>query len=135
MQDLSPAKTWRLQKYRYRLLGSVCTNCQSNYYPYKAFCTKCLKENSIKEYEFKPFGKILSWTVINVAPKGFEKFTPYIVALVRLSEGPIILSQICDTTEDKLKTGLKVKAVFRKLAATDDTEIIKYGLKFEPQEL
>lgn len=132
MDKVSPAKIWRLQKYRYRLKGSYCAKCRKRYYPFKFFCPSCHSDQNIKDIELSPFGKVISWSQIYFAPAGFEKYAPYVIALIKLSDGPVILSQLCDCDFSKVKFGLKVEAVFRKLALPDDQSVIKYGIKFRP---
>ena len=41
-------------------------------------------------------GEVFSYSTIHNAPEGFEKYTPYTVALVRLPEGPLITAQLTD---------------------------------------
>jgi uncharacterized OB-fold protein len=134
MHESSPSKIWRMQKYRYKLLGSYCTKCKKSYYPAKAICKICHNSENIKETELLPEGKILSWSVIHVAPNGFEKLTPYIIALVKLKEGPVILSQVVGLLENEVKKGMRVRGVFRKLGQPEDTEVIKYGIKFASEK-
>jgi len=86
----------------------------------------------LQEEEFTPQGKILSWSTIRVAPNGFEKLTPYTIALIRINEGPVVLSQIVNVTEADMIRGMKVTGVFRKLGLPGDADVIKYGIKFVP---
>jgi hypothetical protein len=60
----------------------------------------------------------------------FEHYTPAIVALVQLEEGPKVLSQIVDCELDEVKIGMEVEACFRKLFEQDRSGIISYGFKF-----
>lgn len=121
-----------MQQYRYRLNGSFCTKCKIKYYPFKTVCSNCHSAEDIAAINLQPIGRILSWTTIEAAPSGFEKYTPYILALIKLQDGPVLLSQICECEEQDIKKNLRVKAVFRKLAYPDDAGVIKYGLKFTP---
>ena len=41
-------------------------------------------------------GEVITWTVINSAPIGFEKYTPYMVALIELEDGLRLISQLVD---------------------------------------
>ena len=82
--------------------------------------------------EFSGKGKVFSYTIIYAAPKMFEHYTPAIVALVQLDEGPKVLSQIVDCELNELKIGMEVEACFRKLFEQDRGGIISYGFKFRP---
>ncbi|KKQ41807.1 MAG: hypothetical protein US60_C0029G0007 [Microgenomates group bacterium GW2011_GWC1_37_8] len=121
-----------MQKVRYRLIGNYCMNCKKISYPAKSFCPSCRKSDSLKSHVLSPLGKIFSWSLLYVAPEGFEQLIPYPIALVKMDDGPIILSQITDYDLKDLKSGSRVEAVFRKLVEPNGESIIRYGLKFRP---
>jgi len=128
----SSSKIWRMQKKRYRLLGVRCESCKKVWYPTKKVCTNCGKGDNLRTFVLSGEGRILSWSLIFAAPLGFENITPYPIALVKLKEGPIILTQITDYEEKDLKIGREVEAVFRKLLDTSKDGVINYGIKFRP---
>ena len=72
-------------------------------------------------------GKVISFTKVFVAPEGFEKETPYFLALIELENGVRVLSQIVDS--DEVKIGDKVKKAFR-IISSSSTGVINYGYKF-----
>ena len=131
-QFLSPSKTWRMQKLRYRLVGSYCSVCGTTFYPSRSFCPNCHRGDKLATKILSPRGKILSWSVIYAPPSGFSSLTPYVIALVKLGDGPTIFTQITDCVEKDLRVGLPVEAVFRKLRSAGSEGIIQYGLKFRP---
>ncbi len=132
MYEDSPSKIWRTEKAKYRLLGGQCNKCRTVCYPAGKICPKCKSINSFVPFTLKPFGKIISYSLIHVAPYGFENFTPYPIALIKLADGPIVLSQITDYEDKDLKIGTKVEAVFRKILTTSKSGVIRYGIKFRP---
>ncbi len=77
-------------------------------------------------------GKLLAWTKIYVAPVGFEHQTPYIVGIVRLSDGEKLPVQIVDCKEENLKPNQKVMVVVRKIGKVASAEVIEYGIKVKP---
>jgi len=79
-------------------------------------------------------GKIISWTELCVAPFGFEKETPYFLAIIELENKAQILSQVVDSAPEKIKIGAKVKKVFRKISDIDPEGAIAYGYKFKVVE-
>lgn len=121
---------WRLQEAKYRLVGSRCKNCGSLYYPPKTLCPQCRSRGEIEDYEFSGKGKILSHTTIRTAPEGFEKEVPYPVAIIQLKEGPKVAGQVVDSRE-RVESGKKVKAVFRKVYEDGPSGVIHYGLKWK----
>ena len=74
-------------------------------------------------------GKIISWTVIRSGPEGFNRQTPYIVALVELETKNRMMMQIVDDCGLPIKTGQKVVTVVRRGAETDNGGVIDYALK------
>jgi len=79
-------------------------------------------------------GMLYSYTIIHTPPSKFEGQAPYAVGIVELEEGPRITSQIVDCELNKIKIGMKVEAVFRKIQEDGDTGAIYYGFKFKPVE-
>ena len=130
MHKKSPIKIWRKFSSRYRLLGNRCTECKKKFYPAVGLCENC-QSDKLTPYEFKPQGKLISWSQISAAPKGYEEFVPYIVGIVELEDGQMITSQIVDTPESDLKYGLVLETVYRKYFQDGDEGIIHYGLKFK----
>lgn len=120
-------RSWRKIKYRYDLRGSYCENCGNLYYPPRNFCPLCRRKGRMREKALPDEGKIISYTVV-------RESEPYVVALIELDNGTRILSQIaCDPCEiDKVKTGMRVRKVFRKYSEDGEDGIINYGTKFVP---
>ncbi len=121
---------WRKIKYRYDLLGNYCENCGRSFYPPRTLCPVCRRRSSIKETRFSDEGTVLSYSVVHDTGEDSTKSRkPYVVALINLDDGPTITSQVvCDPSE--IRTGMKVKRVFRKYGEEGDSGIIYYGTKF-----
>ncbi|QQS38841.1 Zn-ribbon domain-containing OB-fold protein [Candidatus Woesebacteria bacterium] len=127
-----PPKNWRMQKSKYRLLGGCCLKCKLITYPAKTVCPKCRAIGKTKDYLLQPYGKIISLSEVYVAPTGFEKFVPYTIVIIKLTKGPLMLSQLTDYKRKDVRIGTKVEAVFRKISDFDTSGIIQYGIKFKP---
>ncbi|MDD5686103.1 MAG: OB-fold domain-containing protein, partial [Methanoregulaceae archaeon] len=69
--------------------------------------------------------------VIRTASEQFEKMTPYVLAIVKLDEGPQTTAQIV-CPPDEIRIGMKVRPVFRRIAADGDSGVIHYGTKYVP---
>lgn len=132
MSNFGASKHWRNLRERYRLLGTYCENCKTSFFPPREVCPKCRRKGKVREVEFSGRGRVFSYTVIHVGPKTFEAYTPYILALVELEEGPKTLSQIVECKPEDVYIGMEVEACFRKLFEEDDDGIISYGFKFRP---
>jgi len=123
---------WRRFKELYNLQGSRCEKCGNVFFPVRKICPNCRREGRISLCLFSGKGKVYTYTVIRAPPEGFEAFTPYVVALVQLDEGPKVTSQIVDCSPEDVYIGMPVASCFRKLRAQNKEGIIIYGFKFKP---
>lgn len=125
------ALNWRKIPQRYNLIGTMCEICGTHYFPPRIICAKCRRKGKIEEYKFCGEGKILSYTQIYFPPQGFENIKPYILAIIKLKEGPSLTAQLIDCKISDVNIGSKVKAVFRKIVEEGDEGVILYGYKFK----
>ena len=123
---------WRNIKSRYNLVGTKCLNCNQVYFPPRNLCPKCRRESKIVEHKLEGKGIVLTYTTIHVSPEGFGKQAPYIMAIVKLDEGPKLTTQIVNCSPEEMKIGMRVEAVFRKIKEDGSSGIIHYGYKFQP---
>jgi uncharacterized protein len=82
-----------------------------------------------EQFDFSGTGEVYSFTILQEAPEGFENQAPYVVALVKLDEGPMITAQLTDL-DDSLQIGDRVEMVTRKLTTEGPRGMIIYGYKF-----
>ena len=126
------ARHWRLQKQRYSLVGEVCPHCQAKIFPARDVCPECGGEAK-KAYAFSGRGKVYSFTMMHSAPAGFERNTPYTVALVKLDEGPVVTAQLTDLGAKNTEIGMPVEMVTRRIREDgDERGMLIYGYKFRP---
>jgi uncharacterized OB-fold protein len=124
------ARTWRLKAARYRLEGQRNTATGEVRFPARP---AALGEDAAWEpCMLSGKGEIYSFSVQRQVPAGFEQLPPYPVALVRLSEGPLITAQLADCAEEELAIGMPVEMVTRRLADTGQDGLLVYGYKFRP---
>ncbi|MCX6815372.1 MAG: Zn-ribbon domain-containing OB-fold protein [Candidatus Aenigmarchaeota archaeon] len=123
--------SWRLAKHRYAMVGVKCRKCGAAHFPPRMVCMDCGSQDMDK-FQFSGNGEILSYTVIHTAPEGFEKQTPYAIALVKLEEGPVVSGHVIN--KESIEIGKQVSMVFRKLYEDGKAGVINYGFKFEVVE-
>ena len=113
------------------LIGSKCTACGRTFFPKQSVCRVCMRNDTMEETALSTRGKIDTFTVVHVAPKGFK--APYIQAFVDLPEGPRIFSLItgCEPSENALKTGTEVELVIDKITEDEKGNDL-IGYKFRP---
>ncbi len=82
-----------------------------------------------EQFTFTGKGEIYSFTTLQETPEGFDEQAPYVLALVKLDEGPIITAQLTDV-DGPVAIGDKVEMVTRKLMTEGERGMIVYGYKF-----
>ncbi|NPV57660.1 MAG: Zn-ribbon domain-containing OB-fold protein [Anaerolineae bacterium] len=123
---------WRLKQQRYALVGEVCPHCDGKIFPPRDVCPYCGGEAKTA-YTFSGKGEVFSYTVMRDAPRGFEETVPYVVALVKLQEGPVVTAQLTDLGEEPVEIGMPVEMVTRRIRQDgDERGILVYGYKFRP---
>lgn len=82
-----------------------------------------------EQFTFAGRGEVYSFTTLQESPEGFDEQAPYVLALVKLEEGPIITAQLTDV-DGPIAIGDKVEMVTRKLTTEGERGMIIYGYKF-----
>ena len=122
---------WRLNQQRYTLMGEECPSCKTKIFPPRDVCLECAAP--AKElFELTGLGEIYSFSTVYSAPAGFDAMAPYLVALVKLDEGPVVTAQLTDVDVEDVQIGMPVEMVTRKLKTEGDEGMIVYGYKFRP---
>ena len=125
------ARYWREIPQRYRLEGNKCKKCGQAFFPPRLICSGC-KGREFEKVQLDDQGKLLTYTVIRVAPSQFMDQAPYALGIVELNEGVKMLSQIADCDLDKINIGMNVRVEFRKIQEEGSAGIICYGYKCVP---
>ncbi len=127
---------WREIPQRYNLLGNQCTSCNKIFFPPSEACPECRRKSygKMKDLKLSGKGKVITYTIVNVAPDAFDKQAPYPMAIIELEEGPRITAQIVDCDINEVKIGMNVQSTFRKIQQDGKIGAIYYGYKFKPLE-
>lgn len=130
MGELS--RFWRESDHRYRLVGTSCGNCKRVYFPPRDVCPSCHRESigKMNPVDLAGKGEIVSYTIVHEAPTPFTRQRPYVLAIIKLDEGPSLTAQIVDCDHSDVDMGKRVHSVFRKVAEDGKSGIIQYGYKF-----
>jgi len=129
--SLTTAKFWREIPQRYR--GEAVQSLRTG----KVYFPPRLVEPGNGNRRFKPVkleyeGEILTYTVIRVAPTGFETQSPYAIGVIELDDGARITAQVVDIPVDDVKIGMRVRVEFRKIRDDGASGIHMYGYKVVP---
>ena len=129
------ARHWRLNQQRYALVGEKCPKCGVRAFPPRDVCMECDAPDDARRqeiFQFSGTGEVYSYTTIYDPPAGFEAQAPYMVALIKLEEGPIVTAQLTDVDFSDVAIGMPVEMVTRKLRTDGPEGMIIYGYKFRP---
>jgi len=108
-----------------KFLLQHCPACGDTRFPPGPVCPKCLAGDQTW-IEASGKGTLESWIDMHRAYwDGFKDDLPYRVCLVRLEEGPVVVSNLVDKT-DNLRMGAPVKMVFG--AVTDSVTLPRFAL-------
>ena len=130
-------KIWRKIPQYYNLIGKSCQKCSEKYFPPRDICPEC-GAYPLVDFKFSGKGKIETFTIIRSPlsdPEGehleiyFQK-TPYVLAIIKLIEGPKITAEIVDCEMDEVQIEKAVNVVFRKIMEKGKHGVIQYGYKF-----
>ncbi|MBB3043648.1 Zn-ribbon domain-containing OB-fold protein [Nocardioides soli] len=77
---------------QHRLTVQACA-CGHRQHPPRAVCTRCGETEHLTQVDASGRGTVDSFTVVHRAPRA-DIATTYVVARVRLPEGPILLSRL-----------------------------------------
>ena len=91
-----------------RLMAAKCNECGTVLLPPKPMCTECLSTN-LKWIELEGAGKLLSYTVIHIAPEQFQSLAPYSVGIIELKNGLRLPGMISCVKPEEIRVGMNLK--------------------------
>lgn len=94
-----------------RLMTAKCTKCGTELLPPKPMCTNCLS-TKLKWIEVDGDGKLVSYTIIYIAPEQFQELAPYIVGIVEFENGLRLPGMIRDVKPEDIKIEMNLKIDF-----------------------
>ena len=100
-----------------KLMGGKCKKCGKTHLPPRPLCDKCFS----KEFEWVELpkkGKLLTYTVIHVAPTQFQEMAPYAVGIVELENG-IKIPGMIKVPQEQIRIGMPLTIDFDTHAATE----------------
>jgi uncharacterized OB-fold protein len=109
---------------RHVLTMPCCRKCGHIFFPPGPICTAC-RSHEVEWKELSGSATVESWVVFHQNYfKGFAAEMPYNVALVRLAEGPQLVTNLVGIANDDIRAGLPVEVTFAE--ATDEISIPKF---------
>jgi len=125
------ASYWRTTQQRLGMVGEVCPHCGTKLFPPRDVCPEC-SGPAKTPFQFTGRGEVYSFSTVYSGPEGFETYAPYVVALVKLVEGPLVTAQLTDVDSQDLYIGMPVEMVTRKMREMGNDGLVLYNYKFRP---
>ncbi len=95
-----------------RLVVQRCAGCGTLRFPPRELCTRCLGRD-VTWQQVSGRGEVFSYNVMHqVYHPAFASEVPYAVVVVKLEEGPKIISTVVDCGLDAIRVGMPVEVVF-----------------------
>jgi uncharacterized OB-fold protein len=94
-----------------KLMAARCRKCENVFLPPRPVCTECLSTD-LKWVELDKRGRLLTYTIIHVAPKQFQSMTPYTVGIVKLKDGLKLPGMIRGVEQEGLEVGMELEVDF-----------------------
>lgn len=98
-----------------KILGVKCNRCDKVFTPPRQTCERCFENISENWVELSSEGAITNFTVVRYEDKHLPRKPPFTLALIKLGGADTPMAHIVEgVAPEKVKIGMKVKAVFAK---------------------
>ena len=94
-----------------KLMAAKCSNCKTLHLPPRPMCTTCFS-TEFEWVELQNQGRLLTYTVIHVAPVQFQSMVPYVVGIVRLKDGLNLPGMIRGLEQERIRIGMDLVTDF-----------------------
>lgn len=92
-----------------KIMATRCSKCGKLYFPPRADCPNDLS-TELKWEELSGKCKLVTYTVVNFAPTGFENEVPYTIALAECEEGVKVYAALSkDINENEIRIGMDLQ--------------------------
>ena len=95
-----------------KLMAGKCVKCGKIHLPPRPICDNCYAQQ-FEWVELQGKGKLLTYTVIHVAPPQFQTLAPYAVGIMQLENGLKIPGMISNVPNEQLKVGMELTIDFK----------------------
>jgi uncharacterized protein len=99
-----------------KLMAGKCNKCGKIHLPPRPLCDNCYSQD-FAWVEVSGKGKLLTYTIIHVAPPQFQALVPYTVGIIQLEDGLKLPGMVSGVAEGQLKVGLELAIDFKACSA------------------
>jgi len=96
---------------QHKLMAGKCMKCGKIHLPPRPMCDNCFSQD-FEWVNVSGKGKLVTYTVIHIAPQQFQTLTPYAVGIVELEKGLKIPGMIQATPQENLRIGMELNLDF-----------------------
>jgi len=100
-----------------KLLGGKCRKCGKIHLPPRPLCDNCFSKD-FEWTEIPTKAKLLTYTVIHIAPTQFQSMAPYAMGIVQLADELRIPGMIRGVPLEQIRIGMDLAIDFGTCAAT-----------------
>jgi len=109
---------------RHKLLIQRCLTCGHHQFYPRIICTACTSDG-LEWVRSTGRGKVRTFTICRLpVSRAYAGDLPYVIALIRLDEGPTMMSNIVGCDPESVAIGMPVEVVFENLS--EDITIPKF---------
>ena len=126
------SRNWREYPQRYRMEAAKFKKSGKTYFPPRPVDPET-GEREAEMVRLPDLGKVVTYTVVRVAPSQGGDMSPYALAIVELTDGTKLFGQMTDVEVDKVTIGMEVRVEFRRIQTEDHHGVLSYGYKFVPK--
>jgi uncharacterized protein len=115
------------------LTALACDHCGARYFDHREACASCSRTTGFSRVDLPTEGTVASFTIVHRGAPGVR--TPFVSALVRLSDGTAVRTNLvgCPPDPDHVRLGMPVRLVTYH-AGVDDEGTIAVAFAFAPTE-
>jgi uncharacterized protein len=95
-----------------KLMAGKCTKCGKIHLPPRPLCDNCYSQ-TFTWTQMPNQGKLITYTVIHVAPQPFQNEAPYAVGIIQLENDTKLPGMITNVPHDQLKIGMTLTLDFK----------------------
>ncbi len=97
---------------RHELLIQRCNECQTHQFYPRVLCVNC-SSRTLEWVQASGRAKVVTWTIIRRAVSAaYAADVPYVIALIKLQEGPVMMSKVTDCELSSVYSGMSVEVRF-----------------------
>ncbi len=101
---------------RHRLVVQRCRGCGAHRFPAREICSTCLSRDS-EWVAASGKGTVFSYAVMHQAyHPGFAREVPYAIVIVKLAEGPKMISSLINCAAHSIRIGSAVEVCFEEVS-------------------